>query len=158
MNQEVPDVQAGFRKGRGTRDKIANIHWVIEKAREFKKNIYFIFINYVKAFDCLNHSRGKFLKMVISDYLTRLLRNLYACQEATVRTRRGTMDWFQIGKGVHQGCIFSSCLKVNAKVTQLCPTLCDPMDHAVHGIHQARILEWVDFAFSRNSSQPRDQT
>ena len=109
MNHELPDVQAGFRKGRGTRDQIADIHWFIEKAREFQKNIYFCFIDYVKAFDCVDHNKlWKILKeMGIPDHLTCLLRNLYAGQEAIVRTGHETMDWFQIGKGVHQGCILS---------------------------------------------------
>ena len=112
VNSELPDVQAGFRKGRGTRDQIANIHWIIKKAREFQKNIYFFFIDYAKAFDCVDHNKlWKILKeMGIPDYLTYLLRNLYAGQEATVRTGHGTTDWFQIGKGVHQGCILSPCL------------------------------------------------
>ena len=102
VNREIPDVQAGFRKSRGTRDQIANIHWIIEKAREFPppKKIYFCFIVYVKAFDCVdNHKLWKILKeMGIPDHLTCLLRNLYAGQEATVRTRHGTTDWFQLGK------------------------------------------------------------
>ena len=108
VNRELPDVQAGFRKGRGTRDQIANIRWIIEKAREFQKNIYFCFTDYVKAFDCVDHNKlWKILKeMGISDHLTCLLRNLYAGQEATVRTGYGTTDWFQIGKGLHQGCIY----------------------------------------------------
>ena len=112
MNHELPDVQAGFRKGRGTRDQIANIRWIIEKAREFQKNIYFCFIEYSKAFDCVNHNKlWKILQeMGIPDYLTCLLRNLYAGQEATVRTRQGTTDCFQIGKGVHQASILSPCL------------------------------------------------
>ena len=112
MNQELPDVQAGFRKGRGTRNQIANIHWIIEKAREFQKNIYFCFTDYAKAFDCVDHNKlWKFLKeMGIPDQLTCLLRNLYASQEATVRTGHGTTDWFQIGEGVRQGCILSPCL------------------------------------------------
>ena len=99
-NCELPDVQAGFRKGRGTRDQITNIHWIIEKAREFQKNTYFCFIDYAKAFDCVDHNKlWKILKeMGIPDHLTCLLRNLYAGQEATVRNIRGTMDWFQIGK------------------------------------------------------------
>ena len=103
MNRELPDVQAGFRKGRGTRDQIANIPWVIEKAREFQENIYFFFIDYAKAFDCVDHNnQWKILKeMGLSDHLTCLLRSLYACQEATVRTRYGT-DWFKIRKGVQQ--------------------------------------------------------
>ena len=112
MNRELPDVQAGFRKGRGTRDQIANIRWIIKKARELQKNIYFCFIDYAKAFDCVDHNKlWKILKeMGIPDHLTCLLRNLYAGQEATVRTGRGTTDWFQIGKGVCQGCILSPCL------------------------------------------------
>ena len=112
MNHELPDVQAGFRKGRGTRDQIANICWIIEKAREFQKNLYFCFIDYAKAFDCVDHNKlWKILKqMGISDHLTCLLRNLYAGQDATVRTGHGTTDWFQIGKGVYQGCILSYCL------------------------------------------------
>ena len=109
MNCELPDVQAGFIKGRGTRDQIANIRWIIEKARQFQKNIYFYFIDYAKAFDCVDHYKWwKILKeMGIPDYLTCLLRNLFAGQEATVRTGHGSTDWFQIGKGVHQGCILS---------------------------------------------------
>ena len=110
--QELPDSQAGFRKSRGTRDQIANIRWIIEKAREFQKNIYFCFVDYAKAFDCVNHSKlWKILKeMGIPDHLICLLRNLYAGQEATVRTGHGTTDWFQIGKGVRQGYILSLCL------------------------------------------------
>ena len=109
---EVPDVQLGFRKGRGTRDQIANIRLIIEKARQFHKNIYFCFIDYTKAFDCVDHHKlWKILKeMGIPDHLTCLLRNLYAGQEATVRTRHGTTHWFQIGKGVCQGYILSPCL------------------------------------------------
>ena len=112
VNHEVADVRAGFRKGRGTRDQIANICWIIKKAREFQKTIYFCFIDYAKAFDCMHHNKlWKILKeMGIPDCLTCLLRNLYAGQEATVRTRHGTTDWFQIRKGVHQGCILSPCL------------------------------------------------
>ena len=111
VNRELPDVQAGFRKGRGTRDHIANIHWIIEKAREFQKNIYFCFIDYAKVFDYVNHHKlQKILKeMDISDHLPCLLRNLSAGQEAMVRTGHGT-DWFQIWKRVHQGCILSPCL------------------------------------------------
>ena len=102
VNHELPDVQADFRKDRGTRDQIANICWIIGKAREFQKNIYFCFIDYTKAFDCVDHNKlWKILKeMGIPDHLTCLLRNLYAGQEATVRTGHGTTDWFQIGKGV----------------------------------------------------------
>ena len=112
VNHELPDVQAGFRKGRGTRDQIANIRWIIEKAREFQKNIYFCFIGYAKAFDCVDHNKWwKIVKqMGIPDHLTCLLRNLDASQEATVRTGHGTTDWFQTGKGVGQGCILSPCL------------------------------------------------
>ena len=112
VNREISDVQAGFRKGRGTRDQTSNICWIIKKAREFHKNIYFCFIDYAKAFDCVDHKKlWKILQeMRIPDHLTRLLRNLYAGQEATVRTRHGTADWFQIGKGVCQGCILSPCL------------------------------------------------
>ena len=108
VNRELPDFQAGFRKGRGTRDQIANT----DTAREFQKNIYFCFIDYAKAFDCVDHDKlWKILKeMGIPYHLTCLFRNLYASQEATVRTRHGTRDWFQIGKGVHQGCILSPCL------------------------------------------------
>ena len=109
VNHELPDVQAGFRKRRGTRDQIANIHWIMEKAREFQKNIYFCFIDYAKAFDCVDHNKlWKILKETgIPDHLTCLLRNLYAGQEATVRTGHGTTDLFQIGEGVHQGYILS---------------------------------------------------
>jgi len=112
VNHELPDVQAGFRKGRGTRDQIANICWIIKKAREFQKNIYFCFIDYAKAFDCVDYNKlWKILEeMGIQDHLTCLLRNLYAGQEATVRTGHGTTDWFQIGKGLRQGCILSPCL------------------------------------------------
>ena len=112
VNQEFPDVQAGFRKGRGTRDQIANIHWISKKAREFQKNIYFCFIDYAKAFDCVDHNQlwKTLQEMGLSDHLICLLRNLYVGQEATVRTGHGTTDWFQIGKGVYQGCILSSCL------------------------------------------------
>ena len=112
MNRDLSDVQVGFRKGRGTRDQIANISWIIEKAREFQKNIYFCFIDYAKVFDCVDDNKlWKILKeMGMLDHLTCLLRNLYAGQEVTVRTRHGTTDWFQIGKRVCQGCILSPCL------------------------------------------------
>ena len=118
MNHELPDVQAGFRKSRRITDQIANICCVMEKAREFQKNIYFCFIDYAKAFDCVDQNKlWKILKeMGIPDHLTCLLRNPYAGQEATVRTGHGTTDWFQIGKGVCQGCILSPCLfKLYAK-------------------------------------------
>ena len=109
MSCELPDVQARFRKGR---DQIANTRWIIEKAREFQKNIYFCFIGYPKAFDYVDHNKlWKILQdMGIPDHLTFLLRNLYAGQEATVRNGHGSTDWFQIRKGVHQGCILSLCL------------------------------------------------
>ena len=112
VNHELPDVQAGFRKGRGTTDQIANICWIIKKPREFQKNIYFCLIDYAKAFDWVDHNKlWKILKeMGIPDHLTYLLRNLYADQKATVRTGHGTTDWFQIGKVVRQGCILSLCL------------------------------------------------
>ena len=112
VNCELPDVQAGFQKGRGTRGQIANIHWIIKKVRKFQKNIYFCFIDYAKAVDCVDHNKlWKILKeMGIPDHLICLLRNLYAGQEATVKTGHGTTDWFQIQKGVHQGCILSLCL------------------------------------------------
>ena len=113
VNHELPDVQARFGKGRGTRDQIANISWIIEKAREFQRNIYFCFIDYPKAFVCVDHNKlWKILQeMGIPDHLTCLLRNLYAGQlKATVKTGYGTTDWFQIGKRVRQGCILSLCL------------------------------------------------
>ena len=112
VNHELPDVQAGFRKGIGSRDQIANIHWITKKARELQKNIYLCFIDYAKAFDCVDHNKlWKILKVIgIPGLLTCLLRNTYAGQEATVRTGHRTMDWFQIGKGVRQGCILSPCL------------------------------------------------
>ena len=112
MNWEIPDVQAGFRKGRGTRDQIANICWIIKKIKEFQTNICFCFIDYDKAFDCVGHNKlWKILQVMgIPDHLTCLLRNLYTIQEGTFRIGHGTMDWFQIGKGVCQGCILSPCL------------------------------------------------
>ena len=112
VNYELPDIQAGFRKGRGTRDQIANICWIMEKTREFQKNIYFCFIDYAKAFDCVDHNKlwEILQEMGIPDHLTCLLKNLYAGQEATVRTGHVTTDWFQIGKRVHQGCILSPYL------------------------------------------------
>jgi len=112
VNHEIPDVQAGIRKGRRTRDQIANICWIMEKATEFQKNIYFCFADYAKAFDCVDHNKlWKILQeMGIPDHLTCLLRNLYAGQEAIVRTGHGTIDWFQTGKGVRQGCILSPYL------------------------------------------------
>ena len=105
LSRELPDIPAGFRESRRTRDQIANIHWLMEKARQFQKNIYFCFIDYAKSFDCVSHRKlWKILQeMGIPDHLACLLRNLYEDQEVTVRTRHGTIDWFQIGKGVHQG-------------------------------------------------------
>ena len=112
VNRELPDVQAEFRKDRGTKNQTSNIFWIIKKAREFQKNIYFGFINYTKVFDFVDHNKlWKILKeMGVSDHFTCQLRNVYAGQEATVRTGHGTTDWFQIGKGVCQGCILSPCL------------------------------------------------
>ena len=112
VNHELKDIQAGFRQGRGTRGQTANMCWIIKIAKEFQKNIYFFFIDYTKSFDCVDHHKlWKILKEIgIPDHLTCLLRNLYAGQEATVRTGHGTTDCFQIRKGVHQGCILSSCL------------------------------------------------
>ena len=119
MNHELPDVQAGFRKGRGIRDQIANIHWNIEKARQFQENIYFCFVDYAKTSDYVAHNNlWKILKkMRIPDNLTCVLRNLYAGQEATVRTGHGTTDWFQIGKGGCQGCILSPCFLTSMQST-----------------------------------------
>ena len=110
MNWELPGVQTEFQRGRETRDQIAYIHWIKEKAREFQKNIYFCFIDYAKAFDYVDRNKLENLEMGIPNHLTCLLRNLYVGQEATIRTRHGTSDWFQIGKGVWQGCILSPCL------------------------------------------------
>ena len=112
VNQELPDVQAGLRKERGTRDQIASIHWIIEKAREFQKNIYLYFIDYAKAFEGVDHNKlWKALRqMGLPDHLTCLLRNLYAGQTATVRTLYGKTDWFKIKKGVSKGCLLSPCL------------------------------------------------
>ena len=140
VNRELPDVQAGFRKGRGTRDQIVIISWITEKARKFQKNIYFCFIDYGKAFDCVDHNKlWKILQeMGILYHLTCCLRTLYAGQEATVRTGHGKTDWFQIGKGVCQGCILSPCLfNVYAgfsSVIQSCPTLCNPMNCSTPGL------------------------
>ena len=112
MNRELPYVQAVLRKGRGTRDQSSSIPWIIRKGREFQKNIYLCLIDYTKAFHCVEHNKLSTIlqEMGIPDHLLCLLRNLYTGQETTVRTRHGTMDWFQIGKGVHQGCILSPCL------------------------------------------------
>ena len=125
MNRELPDVQAGFRKGRGNRDQIANIRWIMEKAREFQKNIYFCFIDYAKAFDCVGHNKlWKILQeMGIPDDLTCLLRNLYAGLEATVRTGQGTTDWFQIGQSTSR--LYIVTLLVSAYLTYTHSTSCD---------------------------------
>ena len=119
VNHELLDVQAGFRKGRGIRDQIANTGWIIERTREFQKNTYFFFIDYAKAFDCVDHNKlwKNMKEMGIPDHLTCLLRSLYADQEATVRTGHGTTDWFQIGKGVCQGCILSSAYLTSMQST-----------------------------------------
>ena len=119
VNHELPDIHAGFRKGRENRDLIGNICWIMERAREFQKNIYFCFIGYAKAFDCVDHNKlWKILKeMGIPDHLTCLLRNLYAGQEATVRTGHGTTDWFHIWKRIHQGCILSPCYLTSMQST-----------------------------------------
>ena len=110
MNQELPDIQAGFRKGRGTRDQIANVHWIIEKAREFQENIYFCFIDYTKAFDYVDHNKLKYSSRDGNTRpLTCLLRNLYAGQKATAKTGHGTINWFQTGKGACQSCILPVC-------------------------------------------------
>ena len=137
MNCELPDVQDGFKKGRGTRDQIANICQIIEKAKEFQKNIYFGFIYYTKAFDCVDHNKlWKILKEVgISGHLICLLRNLYAGQEAIVRTGHGTMDWFQIGKAVHHSCILSPYL-FNLYAEYIMQN--DRLDEAQAGIKIAR--------------------
>ena len=161
MNWELPDVQAGFRKGRRIRAQMANICWIIEKAREFQKNIYLCFIDYAKVFNCVGHNKLWKIpkKMGIPGHLTCLLRNLYAGQEATVWTGHGTTDRFQIGKGVHQGYCHPAYLSymqsaaAAAKSLQSCPILCDPIDSRPPGspvpsILQARTLEWVAISFS----------
>ena len=135
MNLKLPDVQAGFKKRQRNQRSIANMCSIIEKAREFQKNIYFCFIDYLKAFDCVDNNKlwKTFREMGIPDHLTCVLRNLYVGQEATVRTGHGTTDWFQIGKGVRQCCILSPCLfnlyeKSVSLVALSCPTICNPMD------------------------------
>ena len=140
VNHELPDVQTGFRKGRGTRDQISNIHWMVEKVKEFQKNIYFCFIDYAKAFDCVDHKKlWKIFQVIgIPEPLTCLLRNLYAGQESMVRTGDGTTDWFQIGRGVSQGCMLSPCLfnfyTEFSSVAQSGPTFCDPTDCSTPGL------------------------
>ena len=149
-------MQAGFRKGRGTRDQIANIRWIIEKAREFQKNIYFCFIDYAKAFDCVDHNKlWKILQeMGIPDHLTCLLQNLYAGKEATVRIGHKTIDWFQIGKGVCQGCIFSPCL-FNLSAEYILRNA--GMDEAQAGIKIARrninSLRYTDLSMAENEKE-----
>ena len=137
MNCELPDVQAGLRKGRGTRDQIANMHWIIKREREFQKNIYFCFIDYAKAFDCVDHNKQWriLIEMGIPDHLTCLLRNLYANQEATVRTGHGTTDCFQIEREVHQVFILSPCL-FNLYAENIMQNA--GPDEAQHGIKIAR--------------------
>ena len=160
VNHELPDAPTGFRKCRGTRDKNCQHPLDYGKAREFQKNTFFCFIDYAKAFDCVDHKKlWKILQeMGMPDHLTCLLRNLHACQEATVRTRRGTTDCFRIGKGVRQGYILSPDLfNLYAKwmwKSLSCVRLFVTPWTVVQGILQARILEWVAFPFSRGSSQP----
>ena len=148
MNHELPDVQAGFRKGRGTRDQIANIRWIIQKAREFQKNIYFCFIDYAEAFDCEDHNKlWKILKGIrIPDYCTCFQGRLEASQDTAVGTGQETMNWYKIGKD----------MLCYAKSLQSCLTLCDPLDGSppgfpVPGILQAITLEWVAISFSNTS-------
>ena len=148
MNRELPDVQAGFRKGRGTRDQIANICWIIEQAREFQKNIYFWFIDYTKAFGVVDHNKlWEILKeMGILDHFTCLLRNLYVGQE--VRTGYGTTEWFQIGKGVHQGCILSLCL-----FTSMQSTSCKMPGRTKHKL-ESRFLGEISITSDRQMTPP----
>ena len=150
MYHELPDVQAGFRKGRGTRDQIANTHWIIKKAREFQKNIYFCFIDSVKAFDCVDHNKfWKILKeMGIPDHLTCLLRNLYAGQEATVRTGHRTTDWFQIGKGVRQAV---SCYPAN--LTYMQSTSCKMLDWMKHKL-ESRLTGEISITSDKQMTLP----
>ena len=149
-NQEIPDVQAGFRKGRGARDQIAIICWIIEKAREFQRNIYFCFTDYAKAFDCVDHNKqGEILKeMGIPDYLTCLLRNLYVGQEATVRTRQGPMDWFEIGKGLRPGYMLSpACLTYEQS------TACEMLGWIKHKL-ESRLLGKVSITADMQMTLP----
>ena len=151
MNRELPDVQAGFRRGRGTRDQIAKIQWIIRKARKFQKNIYFCFIDNAKAFACVDHNKlwKILLEMEIPDHLTCLLRNLYAGQEATVRTGHGTTDCFQIGKGVCQGCILSPCL-FNLYAEYIMRNA--GLEEAQAGIKTARRITW-QYQYPNNQYQ-----
>ena len=132
LNQEISDVQAGFRKDRGTSDQTANIHWIMEKARKYQESIYICFIDYAKAIDCVYHNKlWKIIKeMGIPDHLTCLLRNLYTGQEAAVRTRHGKMDWFKIGRGIRQGCILSLCL-FNLYAKYVCVVSCSVMSNSL---------------------------
>ena len=160
VNLELPNVQAGFIKGRVTRDQIANSHWIIEKAKEFEKNIYFCRCKKLTMQKPLTvwipTNCGKFLDMGILDHLTCLLRKLYAYQEATVQTRHGKTDWFKIGKGVCQGCILPSCLinlRMKLLAAQSCLTLCEPINYNAPGFSaqrnlMARILKWIVIPFS----------
>ena len=150
MNRELPDVQVGFKKGRGTRDQIANICWIIKKAREFQKDIYFCFIDYTKAFDCVDHNKlwPILQEMGIPDHLTCLLRNLYAGQEVTVRTGHGTTDWFQIGKEVCQGCILSPCY-----LTYMQSTSCETRGWIKHKM-ESRLPEEISITSDTQMTLP----
>ena len=150
VNHELPDVQACFRKGRETRDQIANIHWIMEKAREFQKNIYFCFIDYAKAFDCVDHYKlWKILKELgIQDHLTCLLRNLYAGQEATVRTGHGTTDWFQIGKGVHHAVYYHP-----AYLTYMQHTPCETLGWMKYKL-ESRLLGEISITSDMKMTKP----
>ena len=151
VNCELPDVQTGFRKGRGTRDQIVNIRWIIEKAREFQKNIYFCFSDSVKAFDCVDHNKLWKIRqeMGIPDHLTCLLRNLYAGQEATVRTGHGTTDWFQIGEGVLQGCIYCH----PAYLTSMQSTSGETLDWKKHKL-ESRLLGEISITSDMQMTPP----
>ena len=150
MTHEIPDVQAGFRRGRGTRDQIANIHWIIKKAREFQKNIYFCFTDYSKCFEYVDHNElWKILKEIgIQDHLTCLLRNLYADQEATVRTRHGTTDWLKTGKGEGQGCVLSSCY-----LTYIQSKSCDMLGWMKHKL-ESRLLGEISITSDMQMTPP----
>ena len=156
VNCEIPDVQAGFRKGRGTRDQIANIRWIFKKATEFQKNIYFCFLDYAKAFDCVDHNKlWKILKeMGIPNHLTCLLRNLYAGQEPTVRTGHGTTDWFQIGKGVRQGSLYApSTYRHPAYLTSMQSTSWETLGWRKHKL-ESRLLGEISVTSDMNMTPP----